>query len=214
MPECPEFAARERAGWADGSIVENYVEKFGPVTDEVGAELVRRVCSPDARVLDLCTGQGNVAAMAVAAGADVTGLDFSVIMLEQATRAAPSATFHQGDAADLPFGDGAFDGIICKFGMMHLPNQPQALKEVFRVLRPGGTFAMATWDAPQRSPAFGLFFGALREMLEMSKAPPQPDLFAFSEPETAARMLSDAGLKMTGHETLAPSWRFDDPNGL
>ena len=58
---------------------------------------------------------------------------------------APRADLRQGDAAALQFDDDSFDLGVCNFGMMRLPDQPKALTEICRVLRPGAQFIMATW---------------------------------------------------------------------
>ena len=214
MPDFSVFADRERAGWSDQGIVEAYVSRFGPVTDEAGAILAERVVKPGRLVLDLCCGQGSLTALMSSSGADVTGLDFSPAMLEIAAKTAPDADLHEGDAAAMPFGDDSFDAVVCNFGVMHLPDQPKALSEIRRVLKPDGQFVMATWVGPQASPAFGAVFGAIKANADMSKAPAQPDLFAFGQEETAKTMLSDAGLNMTAHEVVTLAWELDQPEEL
>ncbi len=208
------FAEREHSGWSDAMIVEAYVEKFGPVTDEVAQGLVAQVSVIGKDVLDLCCGQGALTAMLVEAGANVTGLDFSPEMLALARTAAPGADLRQGDAAALQFNIDSFDLVVCNFGMMHLPDQPKALAEICRVLRPGAQFIMATWAAPEKSPAFGTVFGAIKAHADFSAAPPQPDLFAFARPEEAGAMMSAAGLDMIAHDTVTPAWELSAPEEL
>ena len=209
-----EFGERERSGWADPGIVEAYVAKFGPVTDEVAELLVARAAAPGLKLLDLCCGQGRLTAMLSAAGAEVAGLDFSPEMLARAADAAPDASLRQGVAADLPFDDGAFAAVLCNFGMMHLPDQPAALREIRRVLQPGGRFLMATWAAPEASPAFGTVFGTIKAHADFSSAPAQPDLFAFARPDVAADMMAAAGLRMTAHDIVTPAWQLSAPDEL
>ena len=156
------FAERERNGWTNTITVGAYVEKFGPITNEVARSLVGRASARGKDVLDLCCGQGALTAMLVEAGADVTGLDFSRGMLSLAKTAAPDADLQHGDAATLPFDRDSFDVVVCNFGMMHLPDQPKALCEICRVLRPGGQFLMATWATPENSPALALYLALLR----------------------------------------------------
>lgn len=208
------FAERERAGWADADIVDAYVSRFGPITDEVARVLADRVAAPGQQVLDLCCGQGKLTEMLCSAGADVTGLDFSPAMLAFAARAAPQATLRQGDAAALPFEARSFDAVVCNFGIMHLPDQPAALAEIRRVLRPDGQFVMATWMGPAASPAFGAVFGAIKANADLSVAVPQPDLFAFATPETAEAMMAEAGLNMTAHDVVTPAWQLAEPGEL
>ncbi|WP_135505615.1 class I SAM-dependent methyltransferase [Roseovarius aestuariivivens] len=214
MSDFKEFGDRERAGWTDDAIVNAYISHFGPVTDQAGAAILDRHVQPGDRVLDLCCGQGTLTARLARAGAKVTGLDFSPQMVGLAQKAAPDAQILEGDAAALPFEDASFDTVVCNFGMMHLPDQPKALREIARVLRPGGTFVMATWMAPPASPAFGAVFGALKEHADFSGAPPQPDLFTFADEGQAARLMAEAGLDMTSHGALASAWTVDAPKDL
>ena len=208
------FAERERLGWSDAGIIEAYVAKFGPVTDEVAQVLVERAAKPGLKTLDLCCGQGRLTALLCEAGAEVSGLDFSPEMLAFAAETAPGAKLQEGDAAALPYDDGSFDAVLCNFGMMHLPDQPGALAEIRRVLQPSGRFVMATWVGPEASPAFGTVFGAIKAHADFSAAPAQPDLFAFARPETAREMMAAAGLTMTAHETVTPAWELSAPEEL
>lgn len=214
MQDFSEFGRRERAGWADADVVAAYVDKFGPITDAIGEKLAARVGGPGRAVLDLCCGQGALTAMLCETGAEVTGLDFSDEMLTRAKQNAPDAALHQGDAAALPFGPDSFDVVLCNFGMMHLPDQPTALMEIRRVLRPGGMFVMATWAAPDDSPAFATVMGAVRAHADMSLAPAQPDLFAFAKPEGSRAMLDPAGLSVVSHNLLPAHWSLSEPDEL
>lgn len=205
------FADQEKSGWSDSDIVDAYVERFAPITGEVAQELVNRFVKPGLAALDLCCGHGQLTAMLASAGAATTGLDFSPDMLERAKAIAPQAELKEGDAGDLPFPDNSFDLIVCNFGMMHLPDQPKALSEIRRVLRPGGRFAMATWHGPNASPAFSLIMSTIREHADLTNAPAQPDLFAFARPQTAAEMMAAAGLRLTSHDTVVPVWDMSSP---
>jgi len=176
--------------------------------------MVERVGGPQCNILDLCCGQGTLTAMLCESGANVCGLDFSEKMLELAAKAAPDADLKHGDATNLPYDSQSFDAVLCNFGMMHLPDQPRALSEIQRVLSPSGGFIMATWAAPDVSPAFGTVFGALKSNADFSEAPPQPDLFAFADPSTAEEMLSQGDLKLTNHEFVTATWELERPEGL
>ena len=214
MSDFKIFAEREESGWADPDIIANYVTKFGPVTDDAGRQMLSRFDVAGKTVLDLCCGQGNVTKMLVEAGAMATGLDFSANMLTRARDAVPQAAFVEADAANMPLQDNSFDFVVNNFGMMHLPDPAAVLREVSRVLRTGGTFAMATWEAPPRSPAFGTVFGAIKAHADFSKAPPQPDLFAFTDSTFAQETLAAAGLKMTGHDQVQCAWEVSEPGEL
>jgi ubiquinone/menaquinone biosynthesis C-methylase UbiE len=101
------------------------------------------------RVLDVATGSGNAAIAAARLGAEVTGLDYVPDLLERARQRAAAEGFEiefvEGDAEALPFGDAAFDGVTTMFGSMFAPDHAQAAAELVRVVRPGGTIAIAAW---------------------------------------------------------------------
>ncbi len=210
------FAQREREGWANHDTLQNYETLFGPVTRQ-GEQALADAVSPTggSTALDLCCGQGGLSAAFVERGAQTTGLDFSEPMLAVARQAVPEAEFIWGDAQELPFEDGSFDAVASNFGLPHVPDQPKALSEIARVLRPGGRFAVTTWTAPPHNPAFGAFFGAVQAHGDMSKPrPAQPDFFQFSDPDQARTLLSDSGLSLTGHETREAIWELENADGL
>lgn len=103
---------------------------------------------PGMRVLDLGCGPGTISvglADAVSPG-ELHGIDLEESQVAMARVAAEAgghgnATFHAGDATDLPFEDGEFDVVHCHAVLMHIPDIAAALAEVRRVLRPGGLFA-------------------------------------------------------------------------
>lgn len=208
------FAERERAGWADSDITDGYVRGFGPVVDRA-CDAHLGLMPETGRVLDLCCGQGTLTAKLAQAGREISGLDFSADMLERARKAAPDADLRHGDAQDLPYPDDLFDAVVCNFGMMHIPDQPKALAEVSRVLKPGGVFSMTSWVGPEASDAFRLIFANARANLpEGISPPPQPDLFIYGRPDDAARFLEQSGLVAEQHDILPLAWDLDDPDEL
>jgi SAM-dependent methyltransferase len=103
------------------------------------AEFVAQLdIQPGMKVLDVACGTGNLAIPAARAGAKVTGLDIAPNLLEQ-------ATFEEGDAEQLPYGDGSYDVVMSMFGAMFAPRPDRVAAELVRVCRPGGMIAMANW---------------------------------------------------------------------
>jgi demethylmenaquinone methyltransferase/2-methoxy-6-polyprenyl-1,4-benzoquinol methylase len=102
----------------------------------------RAVVAPGDRVLDACCGTGDLALAAAAEGGQVTGLDFSLAMLERAGRKSAEIEWLQGDLLALPFEDGSFDAVTVGFGVRHAEDLDAALRELRRVLRPGGRLAV------------------------------------------------------------------------
>jgi demethylmenaquinone methyltransferase/2-methoxy-6-polyprenyl-1,4-benzoquinol methylase len=119
-------------------------------------EAVRRV--QPTNVLDLATGSGDVAlalARALPAGRKIVGMDFCAPMLAQAEvkqagrkSLASQVVFQQGDALDLPLGDGTFDVVTMAFGFRNMADRARCLKEIRRVLRPGGTALVLEFSQP------------------------------------------------------------------
>jgi SAM-dependent methyltransferase len=147
-PASPQFAQLKSAlksTWMAGDFGE--IAKYAA---REGEEFVKRLSVPPrARVLDVACGTGNTAIPAARAGADVIGVDIATNLLEQAAARAKSdgvrATFQEGDAEQLPFGDAGFDYVITMFGAMFAPRPDRVAAELVRVCKQGGTIAMANW---------------------------------------------------------------------
>jgi len=110
---------------------------------------------PDALVLDLCCGTGDLAlSLGRRAKARVIGADFSHTMLVRARDKAVAAnggvqvSFFEADALRLPFADGSFDLVTSAFGFRNLANYEDGLREIFRVLKRGGTLAILEFTEP------------------------------------------------------------------
>ena len=198
------FNAFEATGWEQQAS--GYDAFFGPITTRlVGPLLVAAGVRPGARVLDVATGPGYVAAAAAERGADVVGMDVAGAMLALARRAHPGLDFRTGDAEALPLPDASFDMVVANFALLHLGRPDQAAREFARVLVPGGRVALTVWDVPERA----RFIGVLLEAVASATAGTPPDIpvgppfFRFSEEAEFTRLLADAGLEGISIDTVA-----------
>jgi len=116
---------------------------------------------PDALVLDLCCGTGDLAfALAHAGESRIIGADFAHTMLVRArakrtaesthdgVRSARRMSFFEADALRLPFADASFDLVTSAFGFRNLANYEAGLREIHRILKPGGTVAILEFAEP------------------------------------------------------------------
>ena len=136
----PSFHDFEQQGWERAA--DRYGDAFGSVTSQtIPALLAAAGVTPGARLLDVASGPGYVAAAAAELGASPVGVDFSAEMVALATRRYPAIEFREGDAEALPFAAAAFDAVAINFGVLHLARPDTALIEARRVLKPGGRCA-------------------------------------------------------------------------
>jgi demethylmenaquinone methyltransferase / 2-methoxy-6-polyprenyl-1,4-benzoquinol methylase len=110
---------------------------------------VAEVVRPGDRVLDACCGTGDLAVAALRRGARVSGLDFSERMLERARRKEPAVEWVRGDVLALPFDDASFDAVTVGFGVRNVDDLEAGLRELRRVLRPGGRLGVLEITTPR-----------------------------------------------------------------
>jgi ubiquinone/menaquinone biosynthesis C-methylase UbiE len=179
--------------------------------------------SPGHAFLDLASGSGQPAlALAAAVGPHgrVTATDQSAGMLavveENALREnLTNLRCEQADAEALPFPDGTFDGVTCRFGAMFFPEPLRAMRECLRVLRPGGRAAFVVWGAPEQ-PFFGMTAGVLRRFVTFPEPEPgAPHVFRFAAPGSLAQVMRDAGFLPTSEEPRSiPCERVGTPESF
>jgi demethylmenaquinone methyltransferase/2-methoxy-6-polyprenyl-1,4-benzoquinol methylase len=152
---------------------------------------------PGDRVLDVATGTGDLAAelgRRVGPDGEVVGSDFSEAMLVVARRKAPGIVFEHGNALDLPYDDDEFDAATVGFGARNFSDLVQGLREMSRVVRPGGRVVILEITTPKRPPLswfFRLWFDRIVPLL--GKAAGDPDAYVYL-PSSVRRFPDARGL--------------------
>jgi demethylmenaquinone methyltransferase/2-methoxy-6-polyprenyl-1,4-benzoquinol methylase len=168
-----------KSGTLPPSEVQRMFDRISPVYDVMNrvmtAGLDRRwrrltaqaAVRPGDRVLDACCGTGDLALEALKAGGDVVGLDFSERMLERARRKSDEVEWVQGDVTELPYEGGSFDAVTVGFGIRNVLELDAGLRELARVLRPGGRFGCLEITRPRGvlRPFFRLWFDGVVPLL-------------------------------------------------
>jgi ubiquinone/menaquinone biosynthesis C-methylase UbiE len=145
--------ARRQPNFAD-----TYERAIVPaIFDRYARDLVERARPVGAsdRILDLGCGTGIIARVLrerLGGAAKIVGVDASVPMIEKARSLAPELDFREGSAMALPFADGSFELVLCQEMLQFVPDRPAALREVRRVLSPGGRFLTSTWRPRSEQP--------------------------------------------------------------
>jgi ubiquinone/menaquinone biosynthesis C-methylase UbiE len=155
---------------------------------------------PGNHVLDIGAGTGDqslLAARRVGPDGFVLATDISAEMLGITARVAQqegltAITTRVMDAQQLDLQDNAFDAVICRLALMLIPNPKLALREIRRVLKPGGKLAALVWSAPENNPLFALPL-AIVSTYARGVSSPLPDPFALSDPRVFERELTKAG---------------------
>ena len=156
---------------------------------------------PGMRFLDIAAGTGALSLPAAARGADVTATDISPVMLEElVTRAEADGLEVETrvmDGHDLTFDDDTFDVAGSQFGVMLFDDAPRAIREMARVVRPGGSVLLTVFGDPSEVDFLRFFVGAVRRVRPGFELPtdPPPLPFQFRDPSTLRDAMEDSGLE-------------------
>lgn len=180
-----------------GSAPENYERYFVPVISApIAAELMTHAALQQGQsVLDLACGTGFVARRAAErVGADhVTGVDPNPGMLGVARAVAPAIEWRQGSAEAIPLEDASQDVVLCQMGLQFFPDAARALKEVRRVLKPGGRF-VANMPGPM-PPVFEVMGRALAQHVRPEMAGFVAAVFRLHDAGQLRDLLETAGFE-------------------
>jgi len=205
----------QRYGWDLAATV--YESLWQAQLAEAQAALLA-LASPVAgeQVLDIACGTGLVsleAARAVSLRGHVLGIDLSERMIDAAERRArdlslSNCSFSRMDAETLALPDASFDLVLCALGLMYMPNPEQALREMCRVLRPGGRVSLAVWGE-----GVNCGWSALFPIINAEVASEVcPLFFRLGQQDTLARLCADAKFEAVRHRRITTTLTFADAN--
>ena len=205
-------------GWEKWwSIFENAAQR---VSDRLVA--LAHIKSGD-RVLDIATGTGEpaiTAARAVGRSGHVLGVDHSPGMLAAARRRAATLAltnveYREGDAASLAIPERGFDAVLCRWGLMFVPELNPTAQRIHDLLKPGGWLATAVWDSGDKVPMITI---AAKKIREITNAPPPPpdaiNPMRLADTSILERALRAAGFRDFSVEPMMVNFEFDSPEAF
>jgi ubiquinone/menaquinone biosynthesis C-methylase UbiE len=194
---------RERWQVADNAA-EIYQRELVPAVFAMWARRVVDVAElqPGLRVLDVACGTGVVARLAAdAVGVDgrVAALDVNPGMLtvaaELPAEEGAAIEWVEGNAQALPFAEASFDVVCCQLGLQFFPDREGALREIKRVLVPGGRVVVMVWREINRAPGFAVLATALGRTISADAEALMRAPFSLSDAHELSRLLETAGLR-------------------
>jgi len=168
---------------------------------ERAADLAR--VGPGTRSLDVATGTGDLAIALARRGGEVVGSDFSEGMLERARTKSPAVRWEQANALALPYTDDEFDAATVGFGARNFSDLDRGLREMVRVVRPGGRVVVLEITTPTKPPLstfFSLWFDRIVPLIGRLTGEDQAYTYLpssvkrFPGPQPLGALMHDAGL--------------------
>jgi ubiquinone/menaquinone biosynthesis C-methylase UbiE len=181
---------------------------FAPVTDALVA--AARI-APGKRVLDVAGGAGEPSltiAELVGSAGHIDYCDPVKGMMETAQRQArdrglANISFQCAAAESLPFDDSLFDAVTCRFGAMFFADPSLGLKEMLRVLKPGGVMALAVWRERKLNPFFAIVADVVDRYIEPAPEDPDaPGAYRYAAAGSLPRLLVEAGAAEVSESVL------------
>jgi ubiquinone/menaquinone biosynthesis C-methylase UbiE len=194
------------------AIAEGYDRYVVPQEVDLANEALRLVgLEPGDRFLDVAAGPGGLSLPAARLGAEVLATDWSPAMIERFEARAREEGLSKAegrvmDCHALDLSDSSFDVTGSQFGVMLVPDQPRALREMVRVTKPGGRVLVIAYGSPAEFETLQVFISALTAVApDFPGLPddPPPLEFQVADPDVFRRRLTDAGLKNVRIERTA-----------
>ncbi len=173
------------------------------------------------RILEVAAGPGDtgfLAASRLRAGR-LTSTDLSPSMVDAARRRGAelgltNVEYRVLDAQSMDVPDASFDGVLCRWGFMLMPEPSRAFRECHRILVPGGRLVFAVFTGPDDNPFASLPAGVLIESGHLAKPSSsgwQPGILALADRARVEALLTSAGFRSCQLETVDMTWRFTGP---
>lgn len=193
----------------------------GPLAfwDRYGRRTVERLAlAPGSSVLDVGCGSGASAipaALAVGPSGRVIGIDLAQRLLDIARAKAAAQNlrnieFQRADMTSLSYADDSFDAVVCVFAIFFVPDMVRQVRELWRVVRPGGKLAITTWGPRMFEPGSQAWWSAVRHV--------RPDLVAtvspwerITTPQGLNQLLTDGGIENAEVAAEAGKQPLEDP---
>lgn len=210
MPPTPDVVPE---GWDAASAW--YERVIAPTTTRYAADALEAAqLRSGERVLDVAAGTGALTLLAAKRGASVLATDFAPAMVDRLkARVAREgvrgveARVMDGQALALP--DASFDLAASVFGLIFFPDRVKGLREMRRVLKPGGRAALVTWSVPQRVRVITIVSDAVKAALPDLPPPASPPaIFSMSDPKLIEREGVEAGFSRVSIKTVSHVWEL------
>ena len=168
---------------------------------------------PDHRVLDVACGTGVLTrevASILRNPRQVTGVDSNPGMLSVCMEHNKEIEWKQGPAEKLPFQDQHFDVVLCQFGLMFFSDRVKAIREMVRVLKPGGRLVLTVWDALENIPAYSRSISIIERYGGSKAREALNSPFELGDKDVLRALFSEAGISDITITTHTGTARFPD----